>query len=63
MSSFLYLIPFSLSYFKRFLEDTEVVGSFLHSTQATLLWKPLYHYPVLCDLFIDSLELSFSEVS
>ncbi|XP_045102460.1 uncharacterized protein LOC123498945 isoform X1 [Portunus trituberculatus] len=57
---FLYLLKHYLAH--RFSEDTEVVGSFLHSTLATYLWKPLYHYPVLCDLFIDSLELNFSEV-
>ncbi|KAK8377948.1 hypothetical protein O3P69_014114 [Scylla paramamosain] len=57
---FFYLLKHYLAH--RFLEDTEVVGSFLYSTQAAFLWKPLYHYAVLCDLFIDSLELSFSDV-
>lgn len=57
---FVYLLKHYLA--QRFLADTAVVGSFLYSIQPSFLWKPLHHYPVLCDLFIDSLQLSFSEV-
>ncbi|XP_050689284.1 uncharacterized protein LOC126981782 isoform X1 [Eriocheir sinensis] len=46
----------------RFSEDADSVGAFLDGASLRSLWRPLNHYSRLCDVLIDCLGCSFSEI-
>ncbi|KAG0728812.1 hypothetical protein GWK47_031699 [Chionoecetes opilio] len=57
---FLYMIKHYLAL--RFPEDTDIVGSSLDAIPLGIFLRPLHQYPGICDVLINHLQFSFSEI-